>query len=249
MSAGGPGSPQLALLDEAATAQADWRVRTSERARRLAVRVLPGGRVEIVVPCGTRPRAIEQFVARHRSWIDRKLAQYRPLDRACADGLPDRIRFAANGESFDVHYADLPGALRLVVDDRTICLSGERARTVLMRHALQRFLMRHAHSVLAPWLAGLSATTGLACERLQIRRQRTRWGSCSRNGTISLNVCLLFQPPDVVNYLLVHELAHTRHMNHSARFWALVGRIEPRWRELDAELTHGWREVPAWVLR
>jgi hypothetical protein len=239
---------QLTLLDDSATLQDSWRVRTSERARRLAVRVLPGGLVEIVAPPGTRPRTIEQFVTRHRRWIDRKLAQYRPLDRSTADGLPDHIRFAANGDCFDVQYADAPGTLRLVVEDRTIRMSGERARTVLMRHALQRFTMRHAHSILSPWLAELSAATGFPYERVQIRRQRTRWGSCSRNGTISLNVCLLFQPPPVVNYLLVHELAHTRHMNHSRRFWALVERIEPRWRELDAALTQGWREVPAWVL-
>jgi predicted metal-dependent hydrolase len=249
MNAGSPGSAQLALLDETPALADDWRVRTSERARRLAVRVLPGGLVEIVVPRGTRPRAIEQFVTRHRPWIDRKLVQYRPLDRASADELPDRIRFAATGKSFDVQYANSPGALRLLVQEGTIRVSGERARTVLMRHALQRFTMRQAHSILGPWLAGLSAATGLPYQRVQIRRQRTRWGSCSRNGTISLNVCLLFQPPDVVNYLLIHELAHTRHMNHSARFWALVGRIEPRWRELDAELTRGWRLVPAWVLR
>ena len=249
MSAGDPGMAQLALLDDAGTLRDDWRVRTSERARRLAVRVLPGGLVEIVVPRGTRPRAIEQFIIRHRPWIDRKLAQYRPLDRPSADGLPDRIRFTANGECFDVQYADAPGALRLAVENRTVRLSGERARGVLMRHALQRFTMRQAHSILSPWLAELSAATGLAYERAQVRRQRTRWGSCSRNGTISLNVCLLFQPPTVVNYLLVHELAHTRHMNHSRRFWGLVERIEPRWRELDAALTRGWREVPAWVLR
>lgn len=249
MNTDGPATAQLTLLDDTATLTDDWRVRTSERARRLAVRVLPGGLVEIVVPRGTRPRVIEQFVTRHRPWIDRKLAQYRPFDRAAADGLPDRIRFTASGESFEVQYADAPGALRLTVDGQTIRMSGERGRAVLMRHALQRFAMRHAHAILAPWLAELSSATGLPYERLQIRRQRTRWGSCSRSGTISLNVCLLFQPPDVVNYLLVHELAHTRHMNHSARFWSLVGRIEPRWRELDALLTHGWRAVPAWVLR
>jgi hypothetical protein len=249
MNAGSPLMAQLALLDDTARPEDDWRVRTSERARRLAVRVLPGGLVEIVVPRGTRPRVIEQFVTRHRTWIDRKLAQYRPLDRAAAERLPERIQFAANGESFDVQYADAPGVLRLTVDGRTIRMSGQRARSIVMRHALQRFAMRQAHLIFSPWLAGLSLATGLSFERLQIRRQRTRWGSCSRNGTISLNVCLLFQPPDVVNYLLVHELAHTRHMNHSARFWDLVGRIEPRWRVLDAELTHGWRAVPAWVLR
>jgi predicted metal-dependent hydrolase len=109
--------------------------------------------------------------------------------------------------------------------------------------------MHMARAVLAPRLQQLSADTGLAYLQLQIRRQRTRWGSCSRNGTISLNACLLFQAPEVVDYLLIHELAHTRHMNHSRRFWALVARHEPRWRELDAALMLGWREVPAWVLR
>jgi predicted metal-dependent hydrolase len=108
--------------------------------------------------------------------------------------------------------------------------------------------MREAHAALGPWLERLSLETDLRFQRLQIRRQRTRWGSCSRRGTISLNACLMFQPPEVVDYLLIHELAHTRHMNHSRRFWRLVESHQPRWRELDGVLTRGWREVPAWVI-
>ena len=113
---------------------------------------------------------------------------------------------------------------------------------------LKQCIMREAHAALGPWLARLSAATGLTYQRVQIRRQRTRWGSCSPTGTISLNACLMFQPAPVVNYLLLHELAHTRHMNHSRRFWRLVERFEPGWRELDAALTRGWREVPYWAL-
>jgi hypothetical protein len=240
---------QLALLDERAGPADGWNVRASRRARRLAVRVLPGGLVEIVVPAGTRPHAVQQFVARHRQWIERKQAQYRPLDDAAADGLPASIRFTASAETFAVRYAGTPGPLRLSVEGSILRLAGEPTRGVMLRRALQRFTMRHAHGVLAPWAAQLSGATGLRFARVQIRRQRTRWGSCSRHGTISLNACLLFQEPDVVNYLLLHELAHTRHMNHSRRFWALVERFEPRWRELDAALTLGWRSVPAWVLR
>ena len=81
-----------------------------------------------------------------------------------------------------------------------------------------------------------------------MRCQRSRWGSCSARGTISLNLALLFQPEDVVRYLLCHELAHTRHMNHSSRFWRLVAECEPRWRELDAALLQGWRNVPQWLV-
>ena len=82
---------------------------------------------------------------------------------------------------------------------------------------------------------------------MTVRRQRTRWGSCSSRGTISLNVCLLFQRPEVVRYLMIHELCHRRHMNHSKRFWSLVTSFEPGWKPLDVELLQGWRHVPAWV--
>jgi predicted metal-dependent hydrolase len=237
---------QLALLD--AEQHGAWRVRPSERARRLAVRVLPGGLVEVVVPPGTRPRAVQQFVARHRRWIEHKVEQYRPLDAAPAGRLPERIRFAANGQGFLLRYEPSAGGPRLRARGDALLVQGDVTRAALVRHLLQRFTMRMAHEILAPWLADRSATTGLAYRRLQVRRQRTRWGSCSRNGTISLNACLLFQPAEVVDYLLLHELAHTRHMNHSRRFWALVARHEPRWRELDAALMLGWREVPAWAL-
>jgi predicted metal-dependent hydrolase len=248
VSAGTRELEQLALLDARDAPRDAWRVRASERARRLAVRVLPGGVVEIVVPRGTRPRTVERFVARHRGWIDGKLELYRPLEPAPPGGLPAAVEFAASGRRHAVEFAQADGAARIETGAGLVRLHGDRGRPALLRHLLQRFLMREAHATLAPWLAGLSASTGLPFERLQIRRQRTRWGSCSRRGTISLNACLLFQPPDVVNYLLIHELAHTRQMNHSRRFWALVGRFEPRWRELDRALSGGWRNVPPWAL-
>ncbi len=115
------------------------------------------------------------------------------------------------------------------------------------RERLRDWLMAAGRRGLEPWLARVAVETGLHFVRVQVRRQRTRWGSCSRTGTISLNVALLFQPPEVVRYLLVHELCHTRHMNHSTRFWRLVERHEPEWRRLDRRLVQGWREVPDWV--
>jgi predicted metal-dependent hydrolase len=82
---------------------------------------------------------------------------------------------------------------------------------------------------------------------MHIRAQRTCWGSHSSSGTISLNLCLLFLRPAVVRYLMLHELCHGRHMNHSKRFWKLVGQFEPDYRMLDRELTECWQEVPGWV--
>src|SRR5829696_3902704 len=101
--------------------------------------------------------------------------------------------------------------------------------------ALRRALIAKAHDVLSPMLAATAQELGFSYERIMIRRQRTRWGSCSARGTISLNCCLLFQRPPVVRYLLIHELAHTRHMNHSKRFWQCVARHCPDYQALDRE--------------
>ena len=242
-------SAQLGLLEEKGHEYAAWRVRASNRARRLTVRVFPGGQVEIVVPNGTRPRAVERFVSRHRSWIVRKVAQYQSVEPVEGDSLPEVIQFQASGDRWQVEYVEASGTPRLMVADARIRLIGDQSRVLLLRHALQRFTMRAAHAILIPQLELLASEYGLQYASAQIRRQRTRWGSCSRHGTISLNACLVFQPAAVVRYLLLHELAHTRHMNHSRRFWELVARLEPRWREMDAALTGGWREVPAWALR
>jgi predicted metal-dependent hydrolase len=238
---------QLALLDQAAFGSA-WQVRESRRARRLTVRVFPGGRVEIVVPLGTRSRTVQQFVTRHRGWIDRKVAEFRHALVEPPDALPDVVCFRATGRQLAVRYLDEPGAPRVTGRDGELVLRGDLARRPLVRHALQRWLLHEAHAELLPWLAAVAAGHGLSYARAQVRRQRTRWGSCSRAGTISINACLLFQPPDVVRYLFVHELAHTVHLDHSRRFWRLVERLEPGWHALDRDLSRGWRHVPAWAI-
>jgi predicted metal-dependent hydrolase len=240
---------QLGLWPDSGTTGMAWQVRTSARARRLSARVFPGGRVEIVVPPGTRPASVQHFVTRHRSWIDRKVAEHRALGADDGEALPEAIHLRATGERWQLRCVDAPGAPRLLADTGCLLLRGELSRTALARHALQRWLLRAAHQILVPRLAATAADCGLAYSRAQVRRQRTRWGSCSRRGTISLNACLVFQSPEVLHYLLVHELAHTRHMDHSPRFWALVAALEPDWRALDRELGRGWHHVPAWVLR
>jgi predicted metal-dependent hydrolase len=124
--------------------------------------------------------------------------------------------------------------------------SGDRSQ---WRRLLQRWLVARAQDALSASLAEQADRHGFTYGTVCVRRQRTRWGSCSTRGAISLNLCLLFQAPSVLRYLLCHELAHTEHMNHSARFWRRVEQCEPQYRALDAELLRtGWSRVPQWVL-
>jgi predicted metal-dependent hydrolase len=111
------------------------------------------------------------------------------------------------------------------------------------------WLSQRAQAAFSIQIAALADQFGFSYQRVAIRRQKTRWGSCSGRGTISLNVALLFQKPAVVRYLLCHELAHTRHMNHSPKFWNCVAECEPAYRFLDAQLNQGWRHVPLWLSR
>ncbi|HKZ73497.1 MAG TPA: SprT family zinc-dependent metalloprotease [Steroidobacteraceae bacterium] len=241
------GAGQLTLWSDGAPAE-EWTVRISRRARRLSVRVHLTGRVEIVVPPRTSARSVERFIGRHRDWIDRRRAEARRHARPLEPFPPREIGLAGCGERWCVHLAGGVGAPRAVeAAPQLLSLAGSVADTRELRHALRQWLMARAHATLGRELAGLAADLGFSYQRLSVRRQRTRWGSCSVRGTISLNCCLLFQRPEVLRYLLIHELAHTLHMNHSARFWRCVERHSPDFERLDRELLDGWRRVPSWV--
>lgn len=224
-----------------------WAVRESGRARRLAVRVFQTGRVEIVVPPCTTRGAVERFVARHRLWIERKREEARRNATAGEPFPPRAIELTACGESWRVHLAGGAGRPRLENCAGLLSLSGDCRNARAVRQLLRHWLIGRARVVLGAQLEHCAREHGFAYERVIVRRQRTRWGSCSVRGTISLNCCLLFQRREVLRYLLVHELAHTRHMNHSRRFWQCVGEYCPGHRALDRELLDGWRRVPAWV--
>jgi predicted metal-dependent hydrolase len=242
--------PAQLQLFEARNASDSWSVRVSRRARRLSVRVYPGGRVEVVVPPGASAANVHRFVHSHREWIAERVADLSSAAPQALDRRPNRIHLRGIGQSFDVAYRPAPTRtieIRRQLTTNTIVLSGPVHSEEAVAGALRVWLADVARKELGLLLAEVAACGGFRFERLQARRQRTRWGSCSASGTISLNVCLLFLEPAVVRYLLVHELCHTRHMNHSARFWALVGQYEPDYKRLDRELLKGWQCVPGWV--
>lgn len=222
------------------------RIRHSLRARRVAVRIMSSGVVELVIPPGMPERHARAFLDSRAEWVRHHVERRRSLATLSEPFPPAQIRLALTGESFSLFQAGGSGALRLRERCGVLEMRGAGGREQ-QRRVLLRWLARRAQAALLPLLASAAARHGFAFSALRVRCQRTRWGSCSSKGVISLNLCLLFQQPDVVHYLLCHELAHTRHMNHSARFWRCVAECEPRWRELDAQLGQGWRQVPAWV--
>lgn len=113
---------------------------------------------------------------------------------------------------------------------------------------LRRWLRDQARTFLPQWLRSISQKTGLGYAKVTIRSQKTIWGSCSAKGAINLNDRLLFLPPELVDYVLVHELCHTRHLNHSRQFWALVHTKDPDYGVHEAGLQKAWAYIPPWAV-
>ena len=225
-----------------------YRWRRSSRAKQLQVRITPWQGVEVVIPTHTSKERVRAFLTKQRQWIHMTWSEMRSQLNDTDRALPRELNLRALGEHWQVHYRKCAGAsVRVHAASGIVTVKHNGADESTCRLALRRWLARRAHACLGLEAECLSAAMQVSYRRLQIRGQTSRWGSCSSSGTLSLNYKLLFLEPRLVRYLLVHELAHTRVLSHAPRFWKLVERHEPRWRELDRKLGEAWRDVPAWV--
>jgi len=194
-----PQGTQLSLFETRSPSD-PFAVRVSPRARRLTARVHVGGRVEIVVPIGVTARTVRDFVLRFTPWIDQKVAAMQCF-AAPGEPVPASIDFACTDENFSVEWRGGPRP-RLAQTAGRIELQAPDERSA--RALLQRWLKRAAYERLAPRLQQLAGELNYCVARVSIRSQRTRWGSCSTRGTVSLNCSLLFLKWEVVRYLFVH---------------------------------------------
>lgn len=228
---------------------ASWReritLRRNPRARRIRLRIDPSGLVEVVVPKGFNVRHLPPLLDRHEEWVVQTLERLGRDTTLHWVEAPGRIALPAIGEEWEITYLGDDGG-------RYGCREkGEGELQVSggshWQQALRRWLLRKGRQHLLPWLEQVSGETGLPYSGVSVRLQRSRWGSCSARKRINLNAALLFLPPEQVRYLLVHELSHTRHMNHSPEYWKTVASHEAQYRELDRALRKAARQLPVWL--
>jgi predicted metal-dependent hydrolase len=204
--------------------------------------------VVVVAPEKTPEATVQRFVAAKQYWIERarrRVGAPEPEALERARALPDTINLPALGQAYSlVRHAR--GRQRAREHDGRVLLEGAD-ETASARQLLGRWLRRVGRRELLPWLERLARVHDLRYERAAIRGQQTRWGSCSGRGTISLNYKLLFLTPDLVEHVLLHELAHTRHLNHSRAFWRLLARLDPDWRGHHEALRSAEAELPLWL--
>jgi hypothetical protein len=233
-------------------------VRESRRTKHVHLRFSIRGGLEVVVPVGFDRAAIPHLLEEKARWIERAgrevEAQRALLDSWPHDRLPEKIELLAVGETWIVD-ATSTDASRISLRERPCCrlaVSGPLGEAARWRSLLKRWLADKALTELEPWVEREASTHRLRHGLVTIRWQKTRWGSCSHRAgaakpTLSLNAGLLFLPPHLVRYVLLHELCHTTRMDHSPAFWKRLERIEPAAQSLRRELRSAWRFVPSWL--
>jgi predicted metal-dependent hydrolase len=227
-------------------------VRVSRRARRIRLTVTPRDGLVVVLPREADRRRVPDLLREHAVWIQRALARtgdHRAHLAAARDGLPTRIELPAVGLSFDVEYWPVAASASARVTERAGSLSvnvpvGDDAAARAARDSPR---LSAAKARLVPMLEEVSRDERLPYARVTVRAQRTRWGSCSRGGAISLNRSLVFLRPELARCVLVHELVHTLRHDHSPAFWALLRERVPQADRLRRELREAWRDVPPWA--
>jgi len=184
-----------------------------------------------------------------RKWFVRR-RRARPAVEQRQARIPEQISFAATGEDWCVTREPTISTQVRIADSQpgTLRVRGAVTSDGDVLRALKRWLARRARSHLVTLLDDLSTRHGFEYERATIRFQRSRWGSCSSTGTISLNARLMFLPPELVRCVVAHELCHTAHLNHGPRFWSLLDQIEPEHRRFHHELRRSSQRIPSWAL-
>ena len=200
-------------------ADLDFTVRRSERARSVRVRVEHDGEVTVTLPRRARDRDAAAAVLELRPWIERRLAEVDAARRAIPR-TPGTVPFLGG----ELRLVEQPGRTRAHRRGDLLLVPGPGAE---QRPAIERWYRRAARAEAAARLDAAALALGVPYAKLTIREQRTRWGSCSATGAIAINWRLVLGPPELLDYVVWHEACHLVVLDHSRRFWSLLGRHLP----------------------
>jgi predicted metal-dependent hydrolase len=217
----------------------DYHLRRSRR-RTIGLAIDQRG-LRVGAPLQARLGDIEALIREHGQWVLDKLADWRSRPTPERLAVSEGVVIFALGEALTVTVT--PGSRqRWLLSDQKLHLFVPPA--VEARVVLEKALRDKARRVFVERLAHYALQIGVPAPPLRLSAARTRWGSCSQHGGISLNWRLILMPLPVVDYVVAHELAHLKEMNHSPAFWSVVQQLCPDWRARRLELRQLARQIP-----
>lgn len=227
-----------------------YTLRYSKKAKYLQLRLSRDG-LELVIPeKRTYSSAIiEEFIQKKRAWIIKNWSKQQEDCHDTSVLLPSHIHLNAINQAWEVKYVETIGRkLKLVSNlSRQIILMGNINDIPSCSQLLKKWLKNIAQKALAEELFKVSRETGLLYEDVSVRNNLTRWGSCSSQQNISLCCNLLFLSYPLMRHVLLHELCHTKVMNHGPKFWQLLEKFDPDAKTHAKCLRIAARELPIWT--
>lgn len=204
-------------------------VRSSQQSSRVSMRIAPNGRLRISTPPHTPLFAVKMILKTSRSDIRSLFEERNAQRRYDHDQSVGKSHSLVINHGATATHVELVGT-KIIVDLATTDDIHQPHVQDMIRQIILKVLRKEAKSYLPRRLAYLADEHGFHYESVKLTHASSRWGSCSSRGTISLNISLMQLPFELLDYVLVHELSHTREMNHSSAFWNEVGAIDPQYK-------------------
>lgn len=204
-----------------------YQIRHSRKAKYLRLQISPSTGLEVVLPLKCKIEEAERFVLKKKEWIFKHLRYSQAVEEFTYMGSKIEIK-----QKYDLflkrHKIRFRKNILLVESPAGSNDKLETIYNVWLRHIAKSYLPERTEK--------LARKYNLIFKRVRIRNQKTRWGSCSASGNISLNYRLMKYRKEVIDYVIIHELCHLKEMNHSNKFWLLVEKIIPDYKLLKKNL-------------
>ncbi len=207
----------------------------SRRAKYIRIKISAIGELSVVLPWGASEKHAHGFLQKKSQWILRTLENI-SFDKS--DLFPKHLDLKLLNEYWSVEYIKSEDdAIQLKqISNNHLEIKGNIDDWEFVKNTINKWCKVKAKTLFREMLESLAEEHGFHFNRLSVRSQKTRWGSCSTAKNINLNSKLLFMPENVVEYVMIHELCHTIEMNHSSNFWRLVEDCDSDYRDNRKQL-------------
>ena len=196
-------------------------------------------------------RDLLKLLEKNENWIKKNYLKIQfSLSDPADSVLPKKIILRATNEEWKVLFQNekKSTSLKLLEEEKKIIiLAPPKTSKKNIIFSLEQWIIEYAQNILLPWFHELSKQHKFTFNQVRVNHTTAQWGSCSVQKNISLNCRLLFLTPELVNYVMLHELCHTIHLNHSQSFWKLLKSHSPNYMSLKEQLRQGYEYLPRWI--
>ncbi|HEX4045701.1 MAG TPA: SprT family zinc-dependent metalloprotease [Gammaproteobacteria bacterium] len=235
----------MTLLNTELTWPPTYQVKRHRLAKRVKLRASKRDGLVITIPYRFSLRSLPAVLEDNKAWILKQLAK---IPVTTEDLLPTTLALTAMNQVWTIQYIFCQSRLELFQRPTgEIVIVGNTTEKQHCKQLLLQWIKLQAKKYLSTLLEQCSRKTGLNYSSILIRDQQTRWGSCSSDKRINLNYRLIFFPVELATHVIIHELCHTKHLNHSPKFWRLVASHDPAWQQHKRVLRQASQYVPSWL--